>query len=67
MKHYTILKKVYKNKGHVKLLCHRIYIMLHDLNILATTGQIDELIIENEFMEVEKLMWRLYHESEGRQ
>jgi hypothetical protein len=41
--------------------------MLHGLNILATTGQIDELIIENEFMEVEKFMWRLYHESEGRQ
>lgn len=62
----TILKKVYKNKGHVKLLSHRIYIMLHGLNILATTGQIDELIIENEFLEVEKLIWQLYHESEGR-
>ena len=60
----TILIKVYKNKGHVKLLSHRIYIMLHGLNILATTGQIDELIIENEFFEVEKLMWQLYHESE---
>lgn len=60
----TILIKVYKNKGHVKLLSHRIYIMLHGLNILATTGQIDELIIENEFLEVEKLMWQLYHESE---
>ncbi len=63
----TILKKVYKNKGHVTLLSHRIYIMLHGLNILATTGQIDELIIENEFLEVEKLMWQLYHENEGRQ
>ena len=60
----TILIKVYKNTGHVKLLSHRIYIMLHGLNILATTGQIDELIIENEFLEVEKLMWQLYHESE---
>lgn len=59
-----ILIKVYKNTGHVKLLSHRIYIMLHGLNILATTGQIDELIIENEFLEVEKLMWQLYHESE---
>jgi AcrR family transcriptional regulator len=63
----TILKKVYKNSGHVKLLSHRIYIMLHGLNILATTGQLDELIIENEFLEVEKLMLQLYHESEGRQ
>ncbi len=63
----TILKKVYKNTGHVKLLSHRIYIMLHGLNILATTGQIDELIIENEFLEVEKLMWQLYQESEGRE
>lgn len=62
----TILKKVYKNIGHVTLLSHRLYIMLHGLNILATTGQIDELIIENEFLEVEKLMWQLYHESEGR-
>ncbi len=62
----TILKKVYKNIGHVTLLSHRIYIMLHGLNILATTGQIDELIIENEFLEVEKLMWQLYHESERR-
>jgi len=60
----TILIKVYKNTVHVKLLSHRIYIMLHGLNILATTGQIDELIIENEFFEVEKLMWQLYHESE---
>ena len=60
----TILIKVYKNTGHVKLLSHRIYIMLHGLNILATTGQIDELVIENEFLEVEKLMWQLYHESE---
>ena len=59
-----ILIKVYKNTGHVKLLSHRIYIMLHGLNILASTGQIDELIIENEFFEVEKLMWQLYHESE---
>ena len=59
-----ILIKVYKNTGHVKLLSHRIYIMLHGLNILATTGQIDELVIENEFLEVEKLMWQLYHESE---
>lgn len=56
----TILKKVYKNIGHVTLLSHRLYIMLHGLNILATTGQIDELIIENEFLEVEKLMWQLY-------
>ncbi len=63
----TILKKVYENTGHVKLLSHRIYIMLHGLNILATTGQIDELIIAHEFLEVEKLMWQLYHESEGRQ
>lgn len=62
----TILKKVYKNTGHIKLLSHRIYIMLHGLNILATTGQIDELIIENEFGEVEKLMWQLYNESEGK-
>lgn len=63
----TILKKVYKNSGHVKLLSHRIYVMLHGLNILATTGQLDELTIENEFLEVEKLMLQLYHESEGRQ
>ena len=63
----TILKKVYKNKEHIKRLSHRIYIMLHGLNILATTGQIDELIIENEFLEVEKFMLQLYHESEGRQ
>lgn len=63
----TILKKVYKNKEHIKRLSHRIYIMLHGLNILATTGQIDELIIKNEFLEVEKFMLQLYHESEGRQ
>lgn len=63
----TILKKVYKNSGHVKLLSHRIYVMLHGLNILATTGQLDESTIENEFLEVEKLMLQLYHESEGKQ
>ncbi len=62
-----ILKKVYKNTNHVMQLSNRIYIMLHGLNILATTGQIDELIIENEFEEVEKLMWQLYHESEETQ
>ncbi|MDU7337834.1 MAG: TetR/AcrR family transcriptional regulator [Clostridium sp.] len=63
----TILKKVYKNTNHVMQLSNRIYIMLHGLNILASSGQIDELIIDNEFLEVEKLMWQLYHESEGTQ
>lgn len=62
----TVLKKVYKNSGHVKLLSRRVYVMLHGLNILAATGQLDEFTIENEFLEVEKLMLQLFHESEGR-
>lgn len=58
-----MLKKVYKSPVHINLLSNHIYVMLQGLNVIAMAGQINEVLIENEFCETEKLMIKLY-ESE---
>lgn len=63
----AILRKVYKSSEHVTLLSNHIYVMLNGLNVLATTGQINEILIKNEFDETEKLMRKLYAEGENRE
>lgn len=63
----NILKKVYKSSEHINLLSNHIYVMLHGLNVIAMTGQINEVLIKNEFCGTEKLMKKLYFESEIKQ
>ncbi len=60
-----ILNKVYHSPQVAECLANHIYVMLQGLNMLAMTGQIKEETIDREFQETEKLMSRLFLESEG--